>query len=112
MYYKNDYLLIDIFAFVDMKCKKEWAFERVVGAELQNNEDAVVHNLPNRAECMSACLTESSFVCRSAKYNYQTNDCFLSRHSRRTMPQAFHETTDQVDYLENQCAPGTHRGKD
>ncbi|OWA53876.1 hypothetical protein BV898_18295 [Hypsibius exemplaris] len=90
---------------LDMKCKKEWAFERVVGMELANTESSVLHGVRNRAECMSACLTETTFVCRSAKYNYQTNDCYLSKQSRRTVPMAFRATTDQVDYLENQCAP-------
>ncbi|XP_055346140.1 uncharacterized protein LOC129593719 [Paramacrobiotus metropolitanus] len=88
-----------------LQCKKEWAFERVVGMELVNNDDLVLHSVANRMDCMSACLQEQSFVCRSAEYHYQTSECRLSRHSRRTLPQAFHPAQDQVDYLENQCAP-------
>jgi PAN domain len=99
------FYLIDCFS-IDIQCKKDWAFERVVGMQLLNNDDIILPNLHNRMECMSACLTEKSIICRSARYNYQTNECHLSRHNRRTLPSAFHTTTDQVDYLENQCAPG------
>lgn len=92
--------------FIVLPCKKEWAFERVVGMELVNNDDLVMHSVPSRIECMQACLQEQSFLCRSAEYHYQTSDCRLSKQNRRTLPNAFRLSEDQVDYLENQCAPG------
>lgn len=94
----------------DMQCSREWAFERVVGMELQNYDDMIARNVANRQDCMSACLLEQSFLCRSAEYNYQSLDCRLSRHSRRTDPSAFRASSEQVDYLENQCAPGKSFG--
>ena len=50
------------------------------------------------------CLQETEFQCRSAEYVYSSQECRLSRESRRTQPASYRATTADVDYLENQCA--------
>lgn len=37
----------------------------------------------NREQCLSACLKEKEFVCRSVNYNYDSFLCELSTEDRR-----------------------------
>jgi hypothetical protein len=60
-------------------------------------------------ECVLACLNENQFICRSASYNFQTNECMLNQHDRRTSPYAFKRVADpNLYYFENQCIKGKH----
>ncbi|XP_022252167.1 uncharacterized protein LOC111087954, partial [Limulus polyphemus] len=84
-------------------CKQHWAFDVVPGIRLVEQEDKVVPDIGNEDRCIKACSIEKSFVCRSAIYDFSTNDCVLSMHDRRAAPEAFKMFSEEVDYLENQC---------
>ncbi|KAF2354793.1 PAN/Apple domain [Trinorchestia longiramus] len=90
-------------------CKnKAWQFERVVGRELRGNNDRIIPRVQTRRDCIEACLLERTFTCRSAEYDAMTLDCVLSRRDRRSSPRDFIASlSPTMEYLENQCAPGT-----
>ncbi|KPL97554.1 PAN domain containing protein 1 [Sarcoptes scabiei] len=92
----------------DQICGNErlWAFERVKDYFLDGFVDKELINMADREECAKACLTESSFICRSADFDEVKRVCRLSAENRRSQPQAFvYAKNSQRDYIENQCAP-------
>lgn len=92
----------------DHVCGNErlWAFERVKDSFLEGFIEKELSNMVDKEECAKACLTESSFICRSADFDEVRRICRLSKENRRSQPQAFVTVKDsQRDYLENQCAP-------
>ncbi|XP_021930316.1 uncharacterized protein LOC110834946 [Zootermopsis nevadensis] len=81
-----------------------WAFERVVGAFLEDFDDREERNVQTKTECEKLCLFETSFTCRSAEFDESLSLCRLSREDRRSQPAAFRrQPGSTVDYLENQC---------
>ena len=85
-------------------CERAWIYERVVGYVLEGYDDRVVGQVTSRKSCQEMCLQETEFQCRSAEYVYSSQECRLSRESRRSQPSSYRATTSDVDYLENQCA--------
>lgn len=87
-----------------------WSIEKVSSAFFEGfvNMDIQVKT---RMECAISCLTESSFICRSASYDQTSKRCFLSTESRRTQPQAFRHQSSHINttatwiYMENDCVP-------
>lgn len=59
----------------------------------------------NRSDCEDKCLSEFSFVCRSANFDSTMRTCTLSRFTRRTHPELL-EDDPNSDYLENTCLNG------
>lgn len=57
----------------------------------------------SREQCLSACLKENEFVCRSVNYHYDTFLCELSTEDRRTKPNHLRQSEDAVDYYDNNC---------
>lgn len=57
----------------------------------------------SREQCLSACLKENEFVCRSVNYHYDTFLCELSTEDRRSKPNHLRQTEDAVDYYDNNC---------
>lgn len=84
-------------------CHRQWAFDRIPSVQLFGYDDKTVRGLESRDFCLEKCSTEESFVCRSARYDSVNKTCVLSRHDRRTAPEAFRRSFHQVEYLENQC---------
>ncbi|XP_069693489.1 uncharacterized protein [Periplaneta americana] len=81
-----------------------WAFERVVGAYLEDFDDREERNVQTKTECEKLCLFETSFTCRSAEFDEALSVCRLSREDRRSQPGAFRrQPGSTIDYLENQC---------
>lgn len=62
----------------------------------------------NRTDCEDKCLSEFSFVCRSANFDSTLRSCTLSRFTRRTHPELL-EDDPNSDYLENTCLNGMIR---
>ena len=75
--------------------------------------------MTSRTACEELCLLETAFPCASAEYFQSDQECRLSRESRRqrncsvverllmffrSQPSSYRATTQDVDYLENQCA--------
>ena len=75
----------------DSLCNAErgWAFERVVGGELEGFDHKEINSIESRGECERLCLLEDEFPCRSAEFDSDARRCVLSRDDRRTQPEAF-----------------------
>lgn len=57
-------------------------------------------------QCLGTCLYLNFLPFRSAAYIYSLQICRMTSETRRTKPEAFRYVGNDVDYLENQCAPG------
>lgn len=88
------------------ECESEWQFERVPNHELLGKNKKSV-NVASKKECLNACLSESSFICRSAELDYTTFACTLSDMSRQVLTTQLTRVSAprRVDYFENMCAP-------
>ena len=95
-------------------CGKLWTFERVIGYDFEEAAEKEIPSVPTRAECQDYCLGEKTFSCKSVTYNYKSKLCKLFTETRRSRPQLFKATLDDVDYMENHCAkePPTCQYKD
>ncbi|KAI4457720.1 hypothetical protein MML48_7g00009331 [Holotrichia oblita] len=84
-------------------CLRPWAFERVPNKMIRGLDNALIYTSTKEA-CLSACLNEHRFTCRSVEYNYVTLQCQLSDTDRRTTGQYVQFVDAQgVDYFENLC---------
>ncbi|OZC10778.1 PAN domain protein [Onchocerca flexuosa] len=63
----------------------------------------------SREQCLSACLKEEEFVCRSVNYNYDTYLCELSTEDRRSKPSHLRHSDSPVDYYDNNCLSRQNR---
>lgn len=95
-------------------CGKLWAFERIIGFDLEESPDKEISNVPLRTDCQDYCLGEKTFNCRAATYNYKSKACRLFTETRRSRPASFKPTLEDLDYFENHCAkePPTCQYKD
>jgi len=65
---------------------------------------------------MQLCLNEKDFECRSANYDSESNQCFLSDMDRHTIDsnndnvksRSYGASSGTVDYVENNCIQGSH----
>jgi len=88
----------------DNVCNRLWSFERYPNKVLRGLDNAIIYT-SNKEACLSACLNEVRFVCRSVEFNYVTLQCHLSEYDRRS-PGAFPVDlvdTQGIDYFENSC---------
>lgn len=85
-------------------CERAWIYERALGYMLEGHDDRVIGEVTSRTACEELCLLETAFPCASAEYFQSDQECRLSRESRRSQPSSYRATTQDVDYLENQCA--------
>ena len=74
-----------------------------MGYLVEGFDDRVVEGVAARIDCEELCLTETGFSCASAEYDYSSAECRLSSQSRRSQPAAYRATTQDIDYIENQC---------
>ena len=70
-------------------------------------------NVKSRIECMQACVDERRFVCRSANYEDETHECWLSDMNRNTIninteirSKKYGPSSGNIDYLEYNCVRG------
>ncbi|CAI4224501.1 unnamed protein product [Auanema sp. JU1783] len=63
----------------------------------------------NREQCLSACLKEKEFVCRSVNYNYDSYLCEMNAEDRRSKPTHLRMAEDNVDYYDNNCLTRQNR---
>lgn len=86
---------------------RSYAFERTRNSRLEGfvRKSTQVNN---REDCLAACLTEESFICRSANYNYNTFFCEMSDQDKRSKPQNMRTAYGEpVDYFDNNCLTST-----
>ncbi|KAI4469251.1 hypothetical protein MML48_2g00001034 [Holotrichia oblita] len=94
----------------DRECpNRKYIFERhprkKLKLDMADIKDVMVSN---RSECEDKCLSEFSFVCRSASFDSATRTCTLSRFTRRTHPEKWKDDPTS-DYLENTCLSAERR---
>lgn len=91
----------------DRECpNRKYIFERHPRKKLKlDSADIKDVMVSNRSECEDKCLSEFSFVCRSASFDSATRTCTLSRFTRRTHPEKWKDDPTS-DYLENTCLSG------
>lgn len=105
LFWKFFLFLVQRSLFENLCGDRLWAFERVRDAFLNGYVEKEVQNVQTKEECERLCLTEVSFICRSADYDEVMRVCRMSKEDRRSQPQAFREVVgSNRDYLENQCA--------
>ncbi|XP_071050814.1 uncharacterized protein [Onthophagus taurus] len=102
----NMYYMTKIQLRTDNICSRPWTFERVPNKMIRGLDNALIYTSTKEA-CLTACLNEHRFTCRSVEYNYITLQCQLSDSDRRTTGQ-YVQFIDQsgVDYFENLCLKG------
>ncbi|CAN8028276.1 unnamed protein product, partial [Ixodes persulcatus] len=86
-------------------CGKMWSFERLMNHAMRGDADREIPGTQRRAQCQDLCLRERGFVCRSATYQQSRLLCRLFSENRRTRASLFGKTSEDIDYLENMCAP-------
>lgn len=94
----------------DNVCNRLWSFEKYPNKVLRGLDNAIIYT-SNKEACLSSCLNEVRFVCRSVEFNYVTLQCHLSEYDRRS-PGAFPVDlvdTQGVDYFENSCLQCEYR---
>lgn len=97
------FIFLFFFFFSESVCNRLWSFERVPNQSLRGLENAIIFT-SNKEACLSACLSEVRFVCRSVEFNYVTKECRLSEFDRRSPGVYVHMVESQgVDYFENAC---------
>ncbi|VDO64588.1 unnamed protein product [Haemonchus placei] len=69
----------------------------------------IIFQVANREQCLSACLKEKEFVCRSVNYNYDSFLCELSTEDRRSKPTHLRMAEGAVDYYDNNCLSRQNR---
>lgn len=67
-------------------CQRPWSFERVPNKIIRGLDNALIYTSTKEA-CLSACLNEKRFPCRSVEYDYNNMKCVLSDSDRRTTGQ-------------------------
>jgi hypothetical protein len=88
----------------ERNCGKLWTFERVIGFDFEETAEKEIPGVLVRTDCQDYCLAEKTFSCRSVTYNYKSKACRLFTETRRSRPNSFKPTLEDIDYLENQCA--------
>lgn len=82
-------------------CGVLWTFERFIDMELRGQERRTLRDV-SKTECEDACLSETSFSCKSANYNHLSRECVLNDETQYSRPNNY-AVSQGVDYLENQC---------
>ncbi|CAN7937078.1 unnamed protein product, partial [Ixodes hexagonus] len=109
---RSDYLLPDPnwsfhrkICLPEGQCVRHWSFERVPRFQLVGFEDRTLPHVVDQDSCLRLCAAETSFVCRSVRYEASKERCVLSKHDRRTAAESFKKTEASSDllYSENQC---------
>ncbi|XP_055644168.1 uncharacterized protein LOC129780191 [Toxorhynchites rutilus septentrionalis] len=84
-------------------CQRPWNFERVPNKIIRGLDNALIYTSTKEA-CLSACLNEKRFICRSVEYDYNNMKCVLSDSDRRSAGPVMQLVDAQgVDFFENLC---------
>ncbi|XP_067136518.1 uncharacterized protein tyn [Centruroides vittatus] len=99
----NTYYLTKINLRSENLCSRLWSFERIPNKYIRGFDNAIIFT-SNKDACLSACLNEVRFNCRSVEFNYVTLECRISDVDRRSSYENIKLSDAQgVDYFENNC---------
>lgn len=86
---------------------RSFSFERTRNTRLDGFVRKTV-TTANREECLSTCLKEKDFVCKSINFHYANNQCELNVDDRRSKPTHV-QMAEGVDYYDNNCLSRQNR---
>ncbi|XP_055840957.1 uncharacterized protein LOC129908488 [Episyrphus balteatus] len=99
----NMYYMVKLQLRSENVCLRPWSFERVPNKIIRGLDNALIYTSTKEA-CLSACLNEKRFVCRSVEYDYNNMKCVLSDSDRRSSGPFIQLVDAQgTDYFENLC---------
>ncbi|XP_017872563.1 PREDICTED: uncharacterized protein LOC108620175 [Drosophila arizonae] len=99
----NMYYMVKLQLRSENVCHRPWSFERVPNKIIRGLDNALIYTSTKEA-CLSACLNEKRFICRSVEYDYNNMKCVLSDSDRRSSGQFVQLVDAQgTDYFENLC---------
>lgn len=99
----NMYYMVKLQLRSENVCIRPWAFERVPNKIIRGLDNALIYTSTKEA-CLSACLNEKRFICRSVEYDYNNMKCSLSDTDRRSQGRLIQLVDVQgTDYFENLC---------
>lgn len=107
----NMYYMVKLQLRSENVCHRPWSFERVPNKIIRGLDNALIYTSTKEA-CLSACLNEKRFICRSVEYDYNNMKCVLSDSDRRSSGQFVQLVDAQgTDYFENLCLKPTQACK-
>uniref|UniRef100_A0A1I7U2M6 PAN domain protein n=1 Tax=Caenorhabditis tropicalis TaxID=1561998 RepID=A0A1I7U2M6_9PELO len=86
---------------------RSFSFERARNTQLEGFVKKSV-TVKNREHCLSACLKEKEFVCKSVNFHYDTSLCELSVEDKRSKPTHV-RMSEGIDYYDNNCLSRQNR---
>ncbi|CAH60755.1 Protein let-653 [Caenorhabditis elegans] len=88
------------------KCSGEYAFTYLSDRYMDQKSVIKWTTKANLEECLSDCLDEKSFECRSISFNRTDGGCHMSKDSQISRPEAIRLNNNpnyRIDYYENNC---------
>ncbi|CAO4372710.1 unnamed protein product [Caenorhabditis nigoni] len=86
---------------------RSFSFERARNTQLEGFVKKSV-TVKNREHCLSACLKEKEFVCKSVNFHYENSLCELSVEDKRSKPTHV-RMSEGIDYYDNNCLSRQNR---
>ncbi|CAI2352398.1 unnamed protein product [Caenorhabditis sp. 36 PRJEB53466] len=86
---------------------RSFSFERARNTQLEGFVRKSV-KVETREHCLSACLKEKEFVCKSVNFHYADNLCELSVEDKRSKPTHV-RMSEGIDYYDNNCLSRQNR---
>lgn len=94
--------------------ERYWSIEMVKGKILSGIpfKKTLIKEAKTKDQCQSACISYEDFVCRSAEFNNDKEECRIypfNRFSIENDPNVkLDVTSEDIDYFENNCVRGKH----
>ncbi|ULT95582.1 hypothetical protein L3Y34_004353 [Caenorhabditis briggsae] len=88
------------------KCSGDYAFTYLSDRYMDQKSVVKTTTKANLEECLSDCLDEKSFECRSISFNRTDGGCHMSKDSQISRPEAIRLNNNpnyRIDYYENNC---------
>ncbi|VDM51381.1 unnamed protein product, partial [Toxocara canis] len=87
-------------------CSGDYAFTFFSDRYMDTREIARIDYTSSLEDCLSACLDESNFACRSVSFNRTDGGCHLSQQNQLSRPALLRMNNNpnfRIDYYENNC---------
>lgn len=87
-------------------CSGDYAFTFLSDRYMDSREVTRVAYTSSLEDCLSACLDESNFACRSVSFNRTDGGCHLSQQNQLSKPALLRMNNNpnfRIDYYESNC---------
>ncbi|PAV81451.1 hypothetical protein WR25_22273 [Diploscapter pachys] len=88
------------------KCGGDYAFTYLSDRYMDGKEIKRISKKSSLEECLTECIEETAFACRSISFNRTDGGCHLSDESQLTKPRSIRLNNNpnfRIDYYENNC---------